>query len=297
MTKFRLIYYLTSTLIFIFLSFLFNIIPPKLGFNIVLPLYFLAIFLATTHVLQNKNSTNINLLIIIFIYFFMHAFFTFRIPNTNSIYAKGFICTKGAAIIFKETCPFVSLQELKTAEYEASKIWIEWTITANSLILNIIWLYGNLIIFRKLHSFTMKEISPIVSLNKQPISNKNYYFLSYSRKDIKFLDKLLKKTSSIDIKIWYDKEINLSNFWDEEISEKIRGSNGVILLLSNNFTSSKWVQREIRMADDLDKKIIVIQIENVNLITPLDLTISRRQIVNFEDPNLIDKIYKATRLN
>lgn len=51
------------------------------------------------------------------------------------------------------------------------------------------------------------------------------------------------------------------------------------------------------MADDLDKKIIVIQIENVNLITPLDLTISRRQIVNFEDPNLIDKIYKATRLN
>ncbi len=91
------------------------------------------------------------------------------------------------------------------------------------------------------------------SLNIEPFSpklpGKKKIFISYSREDKAWLDKLLAHLKILEFEnaqIWYDKKIRAGDEWDAEIQDAIETSHVFICLISKNFLSSEFIRmREI----------------------------------------------------
>lgn len=51
------------------------------------------------------------------------SLYTYETPMTKERWVKGFDCTRDARAVFKDKCPDLGLDELKSAEYEAERLW------------------------------------------------------------------------------------------------------------------------------------------------------------------------------
>src|SRR5688500_1390525 len=47
------------------------------------------------------------------------SYFTYQVPTTKERFVKGYECAPDAQLVFKDKCPDLGLDELRTAEYEA----------------------------------------------------------------------------------------------------------------------------------------------------------------------------------
>jgi ABC-type xylose transport system permease subunit len=82
------------------------------------------------------------LLLVVFgaIYLVAISLYIFKIPSTDERYVKGYECTADAAAVFKEKCPNLGLDELKTAEYDADRLWTANSIAITRLTVVALWL-------------------------------------------------------------------------------------------------------------------------------------------------------------
>ena len=100
-------------------------------------------------------------------------------------------------------------------------------------------------------------------------------FISYSRKD--YLDernnvipnsevsKILEALDVADISYWIDKEgIDWGAEFPEVISSGIESSTIIVFISSKNSIVSKWVTKEIALADSLNKHIIPVRLDNTS---------------------------------
>lgn len=53
---------------------------------------------------------------------------------------KGYVCTEEAAAVFKQKCPDLGIEQLKTAEYDADRLWTARSITLTRLAIVGLWL-------------------------------------------------------------------------------------------------------------------------------------------------------------
>lgn len=90
-------------------------------------------------------------------------------------------------------------------------------------------------------------------------------FVSYSRKDIDFCNKLNHHLSSIcGFSTFVDREgIEGGGDWAKEITDAVKSAEIFLLLLSSNSLKSENVEREICLAINSRRKIIPIRMENV----------------------------------
>ena len=72
-------------------------------------------------------------------YFSAQAFLVYQTPVTGEVFAKGFQCTDEAVQLFGKKCPWLDLDELKTAEYEATRLWTLPSIAISKLTLLFLW--------------------------------------------------------------------------------------------------------------------------------------------------------------
>lgn len=72
-------------------------------------------------------------------YFVFFAFLVYKTPVTDEAFVKGFECTKDAQLLFPQKCPWLDLDELKSAEYEATRLWTLPSILFSRLILLFMW--------------------------------------------------------------------------------------------------------------------------------------------------------------
>ncbi len=85
-------------------------------------------------------------------------------------------------------------------------------------------------------------------------------FISYSRKDIKFVKRLAGDLKAAGFSIWYDLSgLDGGTTWGTEIQSAIEKSQFFLVVLSPNSTVSKWVQREFLFAEDCNLKVIPLQ--------------------------------------
>jgi formylglycine-generating enzyme required for sulfatase activity len=82
-------------------------------------------------------------------------------------------------------------------------------------------------------------------------------FVSYSRKDLTFIERLAADLKKYQFKVWYD----LSNLeggsrWYKAIEQAIKDSQYVMVLLSPDAIASEWVNDEVAFARTHKKKII-----------------------------------------
>lgn len=82
-------------------------------------------------------------------------------------------------------------------------------------------------------------------------------FISYSRKDIAFIEKLSADLKIAGIEAWYDLTgLGGGAHWSREIEKAIKASEYVLVVLSPDSVASNWVEEEILYARKLKLKII-----------------------------------------
>ena len=91
-------------------------------------------------------------------------------------------------------------------------------------------------------------------------------FISYSRKDLSFVKKLATDLAHSGLDVWYDlSDLHGGSRWSKEIESAIRESKYVLILLSPESVSSKWVEEEFLFASKLNKKIIPLLLKKCEL--------------------------------
>lgn len=102
-------------------------------------------------------------------------------------------------------------------------------------------------------------------------------FISYSRKDITFIEQLAADLKLASVDAWYDLSgLEGGSRWSREIEKAIKDSEYVIVVLSPNSVVSEWVEEEILLARKLKRKIIPL------LYKPCDIPLGFHTI-NFID--------------
>lgn len=110
-------------------------------------------------------------------------------------------------------------------------------------------------------------------MNKKHLLGK--IFISYSSKDKDFVHKLAKKLEKHDYATWLDeKEIITGDYLPRKIGKAIKTSKIIIIVVSKNSISSKWVRYEINHAVDLmiKGKVRLIPVLIDRLILPPELS-------------------------
>ena len=82
-------------------------------------------------------------------------------------------------------------------------------------------------------------------------------FISYSRKDLAFVERLAKDLQSAGLGVWYDLSgLDGGARWGQEIQSAIQRSQIFVVVLSPNSIDSEWVEKEFMYANSLKRKII-----------------------------------------
>jgi hypothetical protein len=113
-------------------------------------------------------------------------------------------------------------------------------------------------------------------------------FISYSRKDRQFVQKLRDQLNEIGIDYWYDDErLKGGQNISDSVVEAIEKRDKTILVLSNNSIASDWVTVEIKHAFKEEEKrkntvLVAVKIDtDIDVASPLLVKIERTKIVDF----------------
>lgn len=98
-------------------------------------------------------------------------------------------------------------------------------------------------------------------------------FISYSRRDLQFIEQLVSDLKQTGIDVWYDLTgLEGGARWRLEIQKAIQASDYVIVVLSPHSIESEWVEREHLYANNLKKKILPLMYRECELpMSYLDL--------------------------
>jgi TIR domain len=82
-------------------------------------------------------------------------------------------------------------------------------------------------------------------------------FISYSRKDLAFVERLAESLKTAGLQVWYDLSgLDVGTRWGREIQSAIEASQCFVVVLSPNSVESEWVEKEFLYANSLKKRII-----------------------------------------
>lgn len=91
-------------------------------------------------------------------------------------------------------------------------------------------------------------------------------FISYSRKDLAFVERLAADLKSAGLDIWYDvSKLGGGSRWRAEIENALHTSQYVVVVLSPDSIKSEWVEREFLYSSDLNLKIIPLMFRSCKL--------------------------------
>ena len=89
----------------------------------------------------------------------------------------------------------------------------------------------------------------------------NRVFVSYSRRNKNFAERLARDLGDAGLEVWIDfRQIHAGEMWQEEIFRGIERSNIIIACLSPDAVVSEWVQREVNTAREHGKLIVPVMV-------------------------------------
>lgn len=105
------------------------------------------------------------------------------------------------------------------------------------------------------------------------VDDKPFIFVSYSRKDEKLVQEVIKILKDNHFRFWYDMGLKSGSEWAEELGDKINKCEQFMVLMSKNATESKYVRKEVGMAIDTKREgnIICVHLEETRLTPGLHL--------------------------
>lgn len=98
------------------------------------------------------------------------------------------------------------------------------------------------------------------------MNNEPYIFISYSRQDLTFVERLSNDLNTSGIRVWLDvNQILPGESWDDQIQQALEEASVVIVVLSKNSTESQAVKDEINYFMEDGKTILPIVIDDCDI--------------------------------
>jgi hypothetical protein len=95
---------------------------------------------------------------------------------------------------------------------------------------------------------------------------KQKLFISYSRRQTPFVDRLAEELENNDYSLWLDyKSLVLAQPWAQQIGEAVAGMDVFLLVISKDSMASKHVRSEWEKALELNKRIVLLIFEAVSV--------------------------------
>ncbi|NCR39359.1 MAG: TIR domain-containing protein [Microcystis aeruginosa W13-11] len=113
-------------------------------------------------------------------------------------------------------------------------------------------------------------------------------FISYSRQDQAYVNKLVQALKKQRLPVWLDDRIDYGDKWPRVIEENLRKCQVFLLVMSPHFRNSDWVNCELIKAKELQKPIFPLLLEGsrfleVGNIQTVDVQGGRLPPANFFD--------------
>lgn len=122
-----------------------------------------------------------------------------------------------------------------------------------------------------------------------------YCFVSYTRDDRDRVMPLVEEIAEIGFPVWWDEAIPGGEEWWAYLEERIRNAANVLLFLTRQATSSKYVRREVHYAIKSGKPIVPIDLEGVRYSLEKWPDIARYQALNIYSDTIRQQLCDALR--
>ena len=106
-----------------------------------------------------------------------------------------------------------------------------------------------------------------------------YIFVSYAHKDTDTVIPIIDTLQKDGYRIWYDSGIEAGSEWPENIERHLKNSDCVMVCMSPSAIGSQNCRNEINLACSLDKKMLVVYLEETELIMGMNLQLNSKQSV------------------
>ncbi len=93
------------------------------------------------------------------------------------------------------------------------------------------------------------------------IPDDRYVFISYSRDDAEYVDRLAGFLRAGGVPVWYDQQIPNGARWRETLTDRIENAAALILVESGSAQASKWVNEEFLYAEKKARLLLVIVLD------------------------------------
>jgi hypothetical protein len=118
-----------------------------------------------------------------------------------------------------------------------------------------------------------------------------YIFVSYARDDARKVKRVIEKFKAHGLEFWQDtNNIRTGKEWPEEITKAIYDCSRFLLFMSAASMASDNVKREVQIAYEKKKKIIILRLDNAKLTTKLSYQLIGIQRTDYRSPEWETKI-------
>jgi len=125
-----------------------------------------------------------------------------------------------------------------------------------------------------------RKIDSSLELPSSYEGNEDYIFISYRRTDIHRVAPIIKHIARQGFHIWYDRGIPGGAEWDELIENKILNCRLLLLFVSSAAIQSKYVRREAKFADAINKHVLSVLLEPTDLDKGMKMMLTQYQILD-----------------
>lgn len=134
---------------------------------------------------------------------------------------------------------------------------------------------------------------PVIQLPVPYEGDGEYLFVSYRHTDLEAVVPVLRSLQERGWNLWYDRGIPGGSEWNAVLEERLASAHGLLLFLSQAAVESKYVRREIILADSIEKPIVGVQLGSVRLMHGLGLMLGQRQLLRRSEPEFWRKLERA----
>lgn len=115
-----------------------------------------------------------------------------------------------------------------------------------------------------------------------PVALKSHLFISYSRRDGEFVDRLITALDRRGMRTWVDRSgIAGGEVWKASITEAIRECVAFLIVLSPRSSDSENVPKELTLAERHNRPIIPVRFEDCTLAPAMEYDLAELQFVDF----------------
>jgi hypothetical protein len=115
-----------------------------------------------------------------------------------------------------------------------------------------------------------------------------FVFVSYAHDDTSIVSMVIEGIIASGYKVWYDKNIDVSSLWSDEIANAILASKVFIVFVTKASMASQYVRSEVEFALSKKVKVIPIYLEGMDVLPPgLSLILHSTQGLEGNNPQII----------